>query len=56
MISPLLHRPFEGAATCSLAAWISHERSSHFGLGPDEAEDIQRVRLFAWYDLSLMPG
>jgi hypothetical protein len=47
MISPLLHRPFEGAATCSLAAWISHERSSHFGLGPDEAEDIQLAESLA---------
>ena len=31
MISPLLHRMFEGADTRSLADWISRERASHFG-------------------------
>jgi hypothetical protein len=34
MISPLLHRLFEGADTRSLADWISRERASHFGAGP----------------------
>ena len=43
MISPLLHRLFEGADTRSLAGWIwiSHKRSSHFGAGPDDAEDMR---------------
>ena len=41
MIGPLLHRLYEGADTRSLADWISHERSSHFGLGPDGARDMQ---------------
>jgi hypothetical protein len=50
MISSLLHRLVEGADTCSLAAWISYERSSHFGLGPDEAEDMQLAEsLAAWW-------
>ena len=35
MIGPILHRLFEGADTHSLADWISHERCSHFGAGPD---------------------
>jgi len=38
MISPLLHRLFEGADTRSLADWISRERTSHFGAGPDALE------------------
>jgi hypothetical protein len=37
MISPLLHRLFEGADTRSLADWISRERISHFGAGPGDA-------------------
>ena len=41
MIGPLLHRLSEGADARSLADWISHERSSHFGLGPDGARDMQ---------------
>jgi hypothetical protein len=34
MISPLLHRLFEGADTGSLADWISRKRSSHVVPGP----------------------
>src|ERR1035438_100978 len=50
MISPLLHRLFEGAGTRSLAELISHERSSHFGLGPDETSDTQLAEwLTAWW-------
>lgn len=41
MISPLLHRLFEGADTRSLADWISRERASHFGAGPDDARDMR---------------
>ena len=49
MIPPLLHRLFKGTDTRSLAAWISHERSSHFGISPDEAEDMRlAVSLAAW--------
>jgi hypothetical protein len=49
MISPLLHRPFEGANTRSPAAWISHEQSSHFGAGPDHAQDMRLAEsLTAW--------
>lgn len=49
MISPLLHRLFEGADTRSLAGWISHERSSHFGAGPDDAQDMRLAEsLTAW--------
>jgi hypothetical protein len=40
MIGPILHRLFEGADTHSLADWISHERCSHFGAGPDDAKDM----------------
>ncbi|MGD0067497.1 MAG: hypothetical protein ABSB76_29180 [Streptosporangiaceae bacterium] len=51
MISPLLHHLFEGADTRSLVGWISHERSSHFGLGPDEAADTRLVEsLAAWWE------
>ena len=51
MISPLLHRLFEGADTGSLADWISHERSSHFGAGPDDAADMQLAEsLTAWWE------
>jgi hypothetical protein len=51
MISPLLHLLFEGADIRSLVGWISHERSSHFGLGPDEAEDMRLAEsLAAWWE------
>jgi hypothetical protein len=51
MISPLLHRLFEGADTGSLAAWISHERASHFGTGPDYAQDMRLAEsLTAWWE------
>ena len=54
MISPLLHCLFEGAGTRSLAELISHERSSHFGLGPDVASDRQLAeRLTAWWETRL---
>jgi hypothetical protein len=50
MIGPLLHRLSEGADTRSLAGWISRERSSHFGLGPDGTRDMQLAeRLTAWW-------
>jgi hypothetical protein len=41
MISPLLHRLFEGAGAGSPAGWTRHERSSHFGAGPDDAADMR---------------
>lgn len=51
MISPLLHLLFDGADVRSLADWVSRERSSHFGLGPDEAEDIRLAESLAvWWD------
>ena len=51
MISPLLHRLFDGADIRSLADWIGHERSSHFGLGPDDTRDRQLAeRLTAWWE------
>ena len=51
MISPLLHRLFEGTDTRSLADWISPQRSSHFGAGPDAIADTQlAVRLSEWWD------
>jgi hypothetical protein len=51
MISPLLHRLFEGADTRSLAELISHERSYHIGLGPDVASDRQLAeQLTAWWE------
>jgi hypothetical protein len=51
MISPLLHRLFDGADSRSLADWIGHERSSHFGLGPDDTRDRQLAeRLTAWWE------
>jgi len=51
MISPLLHRLFEGADTHSPAVWISHERSSHSGLGPNNAEDMWLAEsLAAWWE------
>lgn len=50
MISPLLHLLFEGADAISLADWISQERSSHFGLGPDETRDTRLVESLAtWW-------
>ena len=50
MISPLLHRLFEGADTRSLAHWISRERTSHFGAGPDDARDMRLAEsLTAWW-------
>lgn len=39
MISPLLHRLYEGATAADLLSWISHERTEHFGLGPDDKGD-----------------
>ena len=51
MISPLLHRLFEGADTRSLADWISRERTSHFGVGPDDARDMRLAKsLTAWWE------
>jgi hypothetical protein len=51
MIPPLLHRLSEGADARSLATWISHERSSHFSLDPDEAGDMRlAVSLAAWWE------
>ena len=51
MISPLLHRLFEGADTRSLADWISRERPSHFGAGPDDARDMRLAEsLTAWWE------
>ena len=51
MISPLLHRLFEGADTHSLADWISRERASHFGPGPDDAQDMRLAEsLTAWWE------
>jgi hypothetical protein len=51
MISPLLHRLSEGADTRSLADWISRERSSHFGLGPDDTRDRQLAEwLTSWWE------
>jgi len=48
-ISPLLHRLFEGADTRSLADWISRERTSRFGAGPDDARDMRLAEsLTAW--------
>ena len=50
MIGPILHRLFEGADTHSLADWISHERSSHFGAGPDDAKDkLLAESLTGWW-------
>jgi hypothetical protein len=51
MIDSLLRRLFDRADTRSLAGWISHDRSSHFGLGPDDARDVQLAeRLTAWWE------
>jgi len=51
MISPLLHLLFERAGANSLADWISQERSSHFGLGPDEAGDMRLAESLAtWWN------
>jgi hypothetical protein len=50
MISPLLHRLFDGVDADSLAAWISHERVEHFGLGPDDVHDQQLAdALTTWW-------
>jgi hypothetical protein len=51
MISPLLHRLFEGADTGSLAGWISRHRISHFGAGPDDAQDMRLAEaLTSWWE------
>ena len=51
MISPLLHRLFEGADARALFDWISQERSSHFGAGPDDVQDMQLAEsLTAWWE------
>jgi hypothetical protein len=51
MISPLLHRLFEGADTRSPADWISRERTSHFGAGPNDARDMRLAEsLTAWWE------
>jgi hypothetical protein len=51
MISPLLHRLFEGADTRSLFDWIRQERPSHFGAGPDDVQDMQLAEsLTAWWE------
>jgi hypothetical protein len=51
MIPALLHRLFKSADARSLATWISHERSSHFSLSPDEAGDMRlAVSLAAWWE------
>ena len=39
MISPLMHRLYEGASTSTLAAWIASERTEHFGLQSDSTAD-----------------
>jgi hypothetical protein len=46
MSSPLLHRQFEDMGTRSLARLISHERSSHFVLEPDDTSDTQLAEQF----------
>ena len=51
MISPLLQLLFEGADASSLVGWISQERSSHFGLGSDEAGDMRLAESLAtWWE------
>ena len=41
----------EGADTRSLADWISRERASHFGAGPDDARDMRLAEsLTAWWE------
>jgi hypothetical protein len=50
MIGPILHRLFDGADAHSLAQWISHERTNHFGLAPDQARDNRLAEaLAAWW-------
>jgi hypothetical protein len=50
MISPLLHKLFEGSSEKSLAAWIDTERTNHFGLGRDLASDQALAnRLSCWW-------
>jgi hypothetical protein len=44
MISPLLHHPFEGAASGKLADWICQERLSHFGFRSDDVRDSQLAK------------
>ena len=51
MISPLMHRLFEGADARAIADWIRRERSSHFGIGPDDMRDRELAeRLTAWWE------
>ena len=39
MISPLMHRLYEGASTSTLATWIAIERTEHFGLQSNSTAD-----------------
>ena len=38
MISPAMHKLYDGASVDSLAEWIAEQRD-HFGLDPDAADD-----------------
>jgi len=40
-----------GSGAFMLAGWIRHERSSHFGAGPDHAADMRLAEtLSAWWE------
>ena len=50
MISPLMHRLFDGASVADLAAWIAAERVEHFGLGPNSESDAHLAGQFVdWW-------
>ena len=49
MISPAMHKLYDGASVESLVEWIAEERD-HFGLGADPADDhVLAENLLAWW-------
>jgi hypothetical protein len=56
MISPAMHKLYDGASVDSLVEWIAEQRD-HFGLGPDRADDHALAEnLLAWWRVRVAEG
>jgi hypothetical protein len=56
MISPAMHKLYDGAPVEALVEWIAEERD-HFGLDPDPADDHAVAEsLIAWWRMRVTEG
>jgi hypothetical protein len=56
MISPAMHKLYDGASDDSLVEWIAEQRD-HFGLSPNPADDRGLAeRLRAWWRVRVTEG